>query len=475
MRRALAYLVSFVAVTNCLVSLPGCARFHSRPLSAEKARADFESRTLSDPGLKVFLETNATLPSWPPVSWNITNLTLAAFYFHPDLDVARAQLLSARASRVAAGERPNPSVSWSPEFDTTTAPLWILGVNFDIPIETMGKRGHRIAQATHLSTAARLHLAETAWQVRSRVRKRLLAIYAAEQTQTLLKKLEAIQSETARLLEAQLEAGAVSAFEVTQSRIALNQTRFALLDAQKETALARLQLADALGVPPSALGDVSFDFESFKQFPAAVPEMAARRQALVSRADILAALAEYAAAESALELEIAKQYPNVHLSPGYQLDQTDNKWALGLTVELPILSHNQGAIAAAEAKRTELASRFNALQARVLSELEQAIAAYRAAVHKAEAAGSLTHELETQLRTAQGMLEAGEISRVELAQRQVELTTALVAQRTALLNAQEALGALEDALQSPAGSAAVPENSPRTQAEAVSRGRTRLK
>jgi outer membrane protein TolC len=35
---------------------------------------------------------------------------------------------------------------------------------------------------------------------------------------------------------------------------------------------------------------------------------------------VLAALADYAASEAALRLEIAKQYPDIHLNPGYQLD-----------------------------------------------------------------------------------------------------------------------------------------------------------
>ena len=67
--------------------------------------------------------------------------------------------------------------------------------------------------------------ATPAWQVRSRVRKTLLALYGASEREATLKKQEAIQAESVRLLDAQLKAGAVSPFEVTQSRVALNQTR----------------------------------------------------------------------------------------------------------------------------------------------------------------------------------------------------------------------------------------------------------
>lgn len=475
MRNGLRLFVTVLA-GGFLAGLAGCARFHDRPLSAEKSRADFEARTLNDAGLKAFLETNHVTGEWPRRAWDFNTLSLTAFYFHPDLDVARAQLAGAKAAGKTAGARPNPTASVNPQYNTTTTipSPWIVTPSLDIPIETAGKRGYRLAQAAHLSDAARFNLASTAWQVRSRVRKSLLALYGAGESEALLKKQEAVQAESVRLLEAQLGAGAVSPFEVTQSRVALNQTRFALHDAEKQAATARVQLAEALGVPPAALDGVTLNFDEFKSFPADVPDSAARRQALVNRADILGALAEYAASQSALQLEIAKQYPDVHLNPGYEFDQGDNKWGVGLSLELPVLNQNQGRIAEAEAKRKELASKFNALQARVLSEIEQAVAGYRASAKKAGAAGALNDELEKQLRTAQGMLDAGEISRVELAQRQLELTTAALAQLDALVKAQESLGALEDALQSPAALSAVSETSPRAEAGKPSAGLPQL-
>ena len=448
--------------------LAGCTPFRDRPLSVEKSRSDLEARSLGDPGLRAFLSKNGFVADSPRVAWDLTALSLVAFYFHPDLDVARAQLAGAKASRITAGERPNPTVSLTPTYDTTTGPPWILGLNLDIPVETMGKRGYRVAQAIHQSEAARHNLASTAWQVRSRLRKNLLALYAARASEALLQNQERIQSESVRLFEAQLQAGAVSPFEVTQSRVALNQTRFALLDAEKQAATARVQLAEAAGISPSALEGVELNFDAFKRLPNAIPDTAARRQALINRSDILGALAEYAATQSALQLEVAKQYPNIHLNPGYQLDQTDNKWTLGLTVELPVFNQNQGGIAEAAARRTTSAARFNALQARVLSEIEQAVTAYRASLKKAEAAEALNRELSTQLRTAQGMFDAGEISGIELAQRQLELTTASLAQLDAVAKAQESLGLLEDSLQSPAAIASVTEHSPRTTEEGES-------
>jgi len=459
-----------IGAALALAGMAGCAHFHDRPLSSEQTLANFEARSLDAAGLRAFIEKNREKAG--AGAWDLDRLAFVAFYFHPDLDVARAQLAGAQAAQITAGERPNPTLGAGLSYNTTTGipSPWIISPSLDIPIETAGKRGYRLAQASHLSDAARFNLATTAWQVRSRVRKSLLALYGASEREAALGRLAAIQGESARLLEAQLQAGEVSPFEVSQSRVASSQARLAVREAARQAAVSRVQLADALGLPPRALdgADVKLDFGAFEQSPPDVPDAAARKQALLNRPDLLAALAEYAAAQSALQLEIARQYPDVRIGPGYEYDQGDNKWGVGLSLELPVLNRNKGRIAEAGAKRNELAAKFNALQARVISEIAQAAADYRASVGKLAAAAALDEELSRQLRAAQGMLDAGQISRVEFSQRQIETVSAALAQLDARLQAQEALGALEGAMQSPAAIAAVSAQTPREEAVSAS-------
>ena len=97
-----------------------------------------------------------------------------------------------------------------------------------------------------------------------------------------------------------------------------------------------------------------------------------RRHALLERADVLAALDAYAASEAQLRLELAKQWPDLHLGNGYQFDQGQNKWGLALALDLPVMNRNEGPIAEAVAARGEAAARFSALQAQVIGELDQA-------------------------------------------------------------------------------------------------------
>jgi outer membrane protein TolC len=201
---------------------------------------------------------------------------------------------------------------------------------------------------------------------------------------------------------------------------------------------------------PRALDDATLSFTGLTQPPAGpppTPEL--RRLTLLNRADILGALADYAAAESTLQLEIAKQYPDVHFNPGYQYDQGDNKWSLGITFELPVLNQNQGPIAEARAKRDESAAHFTALQAGVVNELDLAIAGYHTALAKAETSDAMLADLKKQEQTTRARLEAGDISRLEVDPVQLELNLSALTRLDALVKAQQSFGALEDALQRP--------------------------
>ena len=437
-----------------LVALSGCVHYQPRPIVAETSLTAFESRTLVDADLAAFIRANQNVAEWPPTRWDARTLTLAGFYFNPDLDVARADWAVARAGLVTAGGRPNPNFSVAPVFNSSTPAgvmtPWILTLNLDFTIETAGKRGHRLAQARHLSEASRLAVTSAAWQVRSRVRGSLLALFAATEGIAQLETQLGLGSQTVALLTRQFEAGDISPFELTQARIALDTMRLSLHDATRQQGEARAKLASALGVSVQALEGVSLDFDEFRRIPAELPAADVRRQALVNRPDILGQLAEYAASQAALQLEIARQYPDIHLGPGYEMDQSDNKWTLGISAPLPLFNRNRGPIGEAEARRTQAAARFLAVQAHALAEIENALAVYRGALEKAATAETMLKELERQERSARQLFGGGEISKLELGLIQLQLAASHRARLDALVGVHEALGLLEDAVQRPA-------------------------
>jgi len=354
---------------------------------------------------------------------------------------------------VTAGGRANPTLTAGIGYNSTTptelVTPWIPEVLLDLPIDLAGKRGIRINQARQLSEAARLNILTTAWQVRGRVRRAFLDLYAATESDSLLRSQQELQAETVRILEAERGVGEVSAYEVTQGRLALATSRLAALDATQRRAQAQSALADAIGVAPAALDSVGFSFRDLDRPAVALPTREIRRRALVNRSDIRAALAEYEASQEALKLEIRKQYPDLTLGPAYQLDQTDSKWSLSLSLPLMIFNRNQGPIAEARARREEAAARFLALQSRVLAELDGTTASARQVVAQAGTADTLLDGLQRQAIISEAAWRAGEISRLQLLGVRIELAQTALARLDAVTRAQAAVGALEDAMQSP--------------------------
>jgi outer membrane protein, heavy metal efflux system len=451
MEKRISRTLTFITIAALL---GGCATFRPRPLNPTQKAAAFKARTLDSEGLKEFLRTNLghELASWPPKIWDFQMLTLAAFYYHPDLDVVRAKWGIAEASVITAGEHPNPIASFIPEYDSTAAggiSPWILTPTLDIPIETAGKRGYRIDQAKHLSEAARLNISTVAWQVRSRLRARLVELYASRQTETFLLKQETVQQEVVKLLEQRLELGEASQPDLTQERIAVARTQLSLRDAQKQRAEARVQLADALGLSVAALDGIDLFFGFFDRTTVDLPSERVRRRALLNRPDILSALSDYAASQSALQLETARQYPDIHLGPGYSWDQGDNKWSVGVSLTLPVFNQNQGPIAEAEARRREAAARFIALQAQVIGAIDRALAGYYAALQALETADRLVDARKNQQRAVQVQFDVGQVDRLVLRSADLEVAAAELSRFNALTIVQRTIGSLEDAVHQP--------------------------
>jgi len=414
-----------------------------------------ESRTLSDTGLKQFIESYKAelMDEWPRKRWNLETLTLAAFYYHSSLKVARADWDSAKAAVATAGGRPNPTLTAGPgyNFSAAGATPWLPFASLDVPIETAGKRGKRIKEARHLSEEAVLSLVKAGWQVRSRLRAALVDFSSATQRDALLGKQISLQERTLAFLEKRHTAGAISGPELTPVRLALQKLLLDRNDAKRQSAEARSRVAESIGVPAAALDGIELDFDlaSLGIDAGNLSGPDARRRALLSRADVLAGLSDYAASEAALELEVAKQYPDLRINPGYQLDDGQHKWTLGASIDLPILNQNQGPIAEAGARRSGSAARFEAIQANVIAEVDQAVAVLQIAEASVGDTEKLLGIQRRQEQSVEQQYRAGSVDRVELIAAQVELAASEAALLDTRAKRQQALGALEDAVQQP--------------------------
>ncbi len=447
---------SLAVVTLTSTFLSGCAfqTYSPQPIDPSERAAHYRAHDPNGDAFRDYLLAQGyAADAFPIQQWGPRELTLSALFFNPQLDVARAQWRAAQAAEITSGERQNPGISGTLENHSETAggiSPWTYGLSIDIPVETGGKRQARIDRAKSLSTAARIEIAQTAWQVRSRLLASLIEYNAALRQAELLQQESDIRSEIVAMLDARLKAGMVSNTEISTSRLQLQKTQQALAAEKGRLPELRAALAGNAGLPLQVFATLSLT-PSSSEFKTNTQRDSEELQqaALLNRLDIRAALARYDAAEAKLRLEIARQYPDIVLSPGYSFDQGDRIWSLGLSTLLSLLNKNEGLIAEARALREVEAAQFEALQAKVISDLEQAGAAYAAALDQLQKTRQLETSQLDRFRQVQQQFDAGYADRLELTTAKLENLITKQALLDVAYKTRRASLALEDAMQHP--------------------------
>ena len=389
----------------------------------------------------------------PFAEWGVDELTLCALYFNPKLDVAKAQLGLANIAINTANLKQMPTLGGraarSNQANGDKSP-WAFGLEVEIPIETTNKRQIKVEEAQHLQEVARIDVADVAWQLRNHIAKDLLDLHEnTAQLQQLDNELT-IHNNLVKLLIKRVQLGAASNTELNAAKLLQQKAQFALNSEQAKSAEIRAALAADVGLTNekfALLHLISLDIESAL---ATTPNTALLQEnALLNRLDIRRSLARYAVAESKIKLEIAKQTPDISLSPGFAFEFGDSIWSLGFSALLNLLNKNPTLILEASQLREIEGAQFETLQAGVIADVSQANAAYAASqLNVAQVKQQLAAQ-QHYTKKLQRQLDAGQIDRLDLTQNQ--LNTHLVEQQ--LANAQfqqlKALLALENSLQLP--------------------------
>jgi cobalt-zinc-cadmium efflux system outer membrane protein len=463
-------VVAAILLLFTLMSISGCARYTYRaaPVSASALARSLELRTLDDPALREWMQHSAgfEVSAWPLQSWDLRALTLAAFYFNPDLDVARANATAAGAAITTAAAKPNPSVTVGPGYQTPNPSQFITSFDFSLPIETAGKRGFRIDAATHLSEASRLQLGETAWIVRGRVRAALVDYLFAVNAAGLFRSEEDLRNSYVASVEHRYRAGELPLPDLTNARIEQIATRQALHTAEGLVHTSQVALASAIGIPESGLEGKALSWPDMEAPPmaASLSRQTLRAAAVRNRLDVQRALEQYEATQANLQLEVARQYPDVNLGPAYAYEEGSHFISLSLSSVLPVRNRNEGPIAEAEAQRKAAGAQLLALQSTAIAEVDRAFSQYAIAWNTADEARRSVEQSKKQQESAQEMLDHGEYDQLALTSAELQTSLAERARLESFHQIQLALGSLEDALQrpiSPAMTTPLPGNAPR--------------
>ncbi len=412
--------------------------------------ASLGSRSLRDEDLQRYVTQNL---GHAPAAWDFESLTWVAFYYQPSLEVLRAQWEIARGAQKTAAARPNPTLTVTPGFSANPGDSspWFPAVSLDWLLETRGKRDRRAAIEQFNAESARLAVLASAWQVRSDLHQALIALGTAGRRVTLLREQAALQQQLERLAQDRLTAGSASATEVAPLRSARLRAEVAAVEAERQLIDARARAAQVLGLPLAALSDLQLPEPSTGSAPAGAALAAAQRQSLQTRADVLGALAHYQSTLAALELEVAKKFPDFHLGPGYQWDQGQNKFSIGVSLELPVFNHNEGPVAEAVARTHEAAAQVVAVQAQAIAAIEAAAAQQAAAASRLTQLRDIETEANRLAALADERFAGGGIGQSERQSARLDTLVAQLAIVEATADSAAAAAQLDDALQIPFG------------------------
>jgi outer membrane protein TolC len=453
----------FIPVLLCVASLGvaslgvtvGCARqpYVARPLDAQAAAAAYAQRRTDDPLLKEFMVAQGHSPAdWPVRRWRLSELTLLAFHYRPELEVARTQARAARAQAQLAAQRApltvSPVVEHHSEPGAEDTP-WSLGFEVQIPLIAEARRQALVEQADYLAQAAELAVGAAAWRVRSEVRLRLLDVYAGRQRTASLDAEAQQQRVALELLERRLQAGYASITEVDTARLRLAQAEADVAGARTELERALGGLAEAVSIPLARMREIELAFGDLELLPDPPDPANAQAIALRNRVDLRRTLLEFAAADAAVKLEVARQYPAFTLRPGYLWDQGDNVWSLALDLVLPASLTHGPAIRAAEARREAAAQQVLQQQGSVIGDLSTRLATYLQAREGAQRAAEAHLTQIERNAQVQRRFDIGQVDRLDLTLARIETILTQRRAQSGQLDAQRTLGALEDALQMP--------------------------
>ena len=208
-----------------------------------------------------FLINNGYSPEQLPIQqWSLNELIYCALFFHPSLDVARAQWRAAEAGKLTAAGKPKPTINAniakSNNANDDISP-YALGLSIDIPIETANKRDIRIENAEHLSQAAKLKIAQTAWQLRNQVTQSLQEYQLNQQLIKLLTKEQAQRQDIAAIYQKRISLGESSNVEMSTAKLQLQTVTTELNSKQRNQLVLLSKLASNLGLPLAQLEQMS--------------------------------------------------------------------------------------------------------------------------------------------------------------------------------------------------------------------------
>lgn len=284
-----------------------------------------------------------------------------------DLAAARLQRAVAQAGIRIAGERPNPTVSFSATRDTPHESAF-----FDQPLEVWGQRGRRIDQAKQELSLTEIEIATTQREVRKNIREAYYSAALARAFTLQQTKVTDLAHRLRDIAKARFDAGDIPQLEVMQADVEVAKADADLEVTRQEERVAFSKLSALLNEPSSTQWAIGSPLETA---PTAVAMNDVVQRAVGANYDILHLQQEANVERSKAALLRAERMPEVSIEAGADFNSPPD-FQVGargqLTIGVPIFNRNQGELAQSAANLAALEGQLLAKKRSVTGDVEAA-------------------------------------------------------------------------------------------------------
>ena len=338
------------------------------------------------------------------------------------VEAARHRVDVARAERLAAGLRPNPTLTLEAEDVKLSGPtpagdLYQVTSSVSYPIELGDKRRLRVEAADASVAVAEARLTDVLQQRLADLKRAFYDVLLARAAREHARETRQTFDALVEFNQVRLEEGAVAEGELLKVRLERGKHDTALTHADLAVRQAGIKLLDLLGESEfSSAGMVTGALDVTATVP---PLDDLRAMALSERASLQAA--QHAAALAARRVALERARATVDVSPflGLRRVGENNTVLFGISIPLPVYDRNQGGIARAIAEEKAAGAELALERTRVLAEVESSWHAWQSA--RAQAASferDLLRQAEESRAIALAAYQEGAIGLVEYLEAQ---------------------------------------------------------
>ncbi len=397
-----------ILIAGVVLTATACQTYERLPLDPEAHATEWQQR--KPEGAKDFAAKLSQRDATKRTKFNPANgvelseAEAIALFFNPDLRVARMNAGAALMTADETGHWGNPEVSFDAMWmvNAKDSP-WVLGAGISYTFPFSGRLGVEEDRAYAIADVRKREVIREEWRVVTSLRETWAELALVESKLEILrdhrKEIQAT-SKIAKLLD---ESGTIThadarVFEIALARLEAWETKLA---GERET--LQLAVLERMGLHPNAPVRLK------PKLAWAAPKGDLEKQLRDRNPELSVVVSEYEVAEQSLRLEIRKQYPDVTIGGGYELEGGQSKIGLGFGLPIPIINLNQEGIARARGERLAAKAKVEAVTERLIHALSRAKTQVSVAQrHRKYLAETLAPLVDTQLADVRAQAELGE-------------------------------------------------------------------